>query len=110
MRPGILSIGSLTFAASNRMEFMSISAVTSAFAAHAQQVVSGTSTPADPNSAKALAQEATETQAQTLKEAQNNDPVAKRKLAKLQAQHQQQQAPAAKASEPGKGTSVDHVA
>ena len=87
---------------------MSISAVTSAFAAHAQQVVSGPSAPANPNSAKALAQEATETQAQTLKEAQNNDPVAKRKLAKLEAQ--QQQAAPPNALEPGKGAAVDHVA
>lgn len=86
---------------------MSIGAVTNSFAAYAQQVVSG-GTP-KPNSVAAAAQEATETQATTLKEAQNGDPLARKKLLKA-SQEKQQQAAQAKASEPGKGGVVDHDA
>ena len=88
---------------------MSIDAVTRAFSAQALQVASGGS--AKPNAVQAAAQEATETAATTLKEAQRGDPVAKAKLLKLQAQQQQQQqATQARPAEPGKGTAVDRAA
>ena len=78
---------------------MAISSVTSGLASVSQ------SGPA------AFAQEATESAATTLKEAQAGDVVAQRKLAvqkaKLQAETPAAQAPA---SEPGKGIIVDHTA
>jgi hypothetical protein len=87
---------------------MSISAVTSAFAAFANQVVSGGA--ASPNTPAAAAKEAAESPVTTAKEAHAGDPVARKKLAKEQAQAQQQQAAEAPAAEPGKGELLDHAA
>jgi hypothetical protein len=78
---------------------MSISAVTSAVTAPSQ------------NTPAAFAQEATESAATTLKEAQAGDVVAQRKLAAQKALLQlQPQAVPSPASEPGKGGIVDHAA
>jgi len=87
---------------------MSVSAVTNSFATYAQKVVSGGTSKTDPLAA--AVQEATESQATTIKEAQSGDPIARRKLLKLQAQEQQDQAAHAKPVEPGKGSAVDHTA
>jgi hypothetical protein len=86
---------------------MALNSVTSAFSAFAQQVTSGGA--ANPNTPAAVAQEAAETPAATVKEAQHGDLVARKKLAKAQAQQQAaaQQAPA---SEPGKGNLIDRPA
>lgn len=55
----------------------------------------------------AALEEANESKATTIKEAQNGDRVAKNKLAALQAKQQLQET---KASEPGKGSRIDHDA
>jgi len=56
-------------------------------------------------------QEATESEATTIKEAQSGDRAAIRKLQQQQAKEKQQQKAAkVKASEPGKGQSLDHDA
>ena len=90
---------------------MSVSAVTNTFAAYAQQVTGGTSSSAsNPNTVAAARDEATESRATTIKEAQAGDPIAKKKLLKLKAQEQQAQAAEAKTAEPGKGTAVDNTA
>ncbi len=84
---------------------MSVSSVTNAFASYAQQTT-GASTAGGSNSAGANAlQEATETKAQTAKEAQKGDRVAIKKL-----QREQQQETESGASEPGKGAKVDNKA
>ena len=77
---------------------MSISAVTSAFANYAQAVTGGST-----GTSSAL-QEATETPAQTAKEAHAGDRVAKAKLAK------EQHADNTPATEPSKGAAVDQKA
>ena len=83
---------------------MSISSVASAFAGYAQQVTGGAS--AQSSGLSSALQEATETKAQTTKEAQKGDRVAK---AKLQREQQAQQLEnQTSASEPGKGEQVDH--
>ena len=87
---------------------MSTSAVTSVFANYAQAVTGGRSTGGSTSTSSAL-QEASETPAQTAKEAQAGDPVAKVKLRKAQLA-KQQQADNAPATEPGKGMAVDHKA
>ena len=93
---------------------MSISAVTNAFANYAQNVTGttgGGKTTAGANaavsSASSALQEATETVAQTKKEAAHGDRVAKAKLAHQAQQQQQESAPA---PEPGKGTILDKAA
>ena len=90
---------------------MSVSAITSAFSNYAQSVVGTTSAgPASAASASSSAmQEATETVAQTKKEAAHGDRVAKAKLAHEQQQQQQQQASTGP-SEPGKGALIDKAA
>ncbi|MDP9174929.1 MAG: hypothetical protein M3O30_13855 [Planctomycetota bacterium] len=79
-----------------------LSSVTAAFAKLAEQTTGGSG--ASSSNGNAL-QEATETKAQTTKEARAGDRVAKAKLQKLEA------AQTAKndsgANEPGKGTAVD---
>ena len=77
---------------------MSISAITSA---------AGSSSPTN---AAAFTQEATESAATTLKEAQAGDVVAQRKLAAQKAQQAQAQTSQSPAVEPGKGAIVDHAA
>jgi hypothetical protein len=77
---------------------MSISPVTSAVTATSQ------------NTPAAFAQEATESAATTLKEAQAGDLVAQRKLAAQKAEQAQTQASQSPALEPGKGAIVDHAA
>jgi hypothetical protein len=97
---------------SGKVLHMSISAVTNAFASYAQNVTgtTGGKTTAGANaavsSASSALQEATETAAQTKKEAAHGDHVAKAKLA----HEAQQQEAAAAASEPGKGKLVDKAA
>ena len=89
---------------------MSVSAIGSALIAASQKVASnGTSTTTSSTSPAAVAQEFAETQAQTTKEAQHGDPVAKKKLAQLLAK-EQQQSPQELSTEPGKGTVADHIA
>ena len=80
---------------------MSVNSITSAFAGYAQRLTGGGST-----SAAAL-QEATETHAQTLKEAHNGDRVA---MKRLQHQRQQQEESQPSAADPGKGVQVDQKA
>lgn len=87
---------------------MSVSAVTAAFANYAQQVT-GSAAP-NPNTPAGSAQEASEPQATTLKEAHAGDPVARKKIRKQQAQAAQQQQAQPGPSEPGKGKVVDHAA
>lgn len=87
---------------------MSISSIGASFIASAQNVSSGAGSTGSVASSN---EEAQETQQTTIKEAQRGDPVAKRKLLQIQAkQQQQQQAAQPKASEPGKGASIDHEA
>jgi hypothetical protein len=90
---------------------MSVSPIGSHLASAAQRVASGNS--ASASSAKsavaAAVEEANESKATTIKEAQNGDRVAQQKMRALEAKQQQQTAPP-KASEPGKGSSVDHDA
>jgi hypothetical protein len=91
---------------------MSVNPIGSSLAAAAQRVTSGAPAPASPKpSAIATAvEEANESKATTIKEAQNGDQVARQKLRAIEAR-QQQAAPAKpKAAEPGKGTAVDHDA
>ena len=80
---------------------MTVSSITSSFSSYTQKVTGGSSSGKQSAGAAAL-QEASETQAQTAKEARNGDSVAIQKLARLQ----QQQAEAG-TSEPGKGQVVD---
>jgi len=84
---------------------MSVSAVTNAFSKYAQAVTGGSTTAATAANANSALQEATETAAQTKKEAAAGDHVAKAKLAHAQQVQQQQQA-----AEPGKGRIVDKAA
>ncbi len=76
-----------------------VSSIGASLIASAAKVSSGS---AANSSVSAAVAEANESKATTIKEAQNGDRVAKRKLAALDA--------AQKASEPGKGASVDHDA
>ncbi len=85
---------------------MSVSSIGASLIASAQNVASGG---AQTSSVASAAQEAEESPTQTAQEAKHGDPVAKKKLAKLQAQ-QQQQAAEEQPSDPNKGTLVDHVA
>jgi hypothetical protein len=84
----------------------SASAITSVFANYAQKVTGAASplSSSAPAQSSAL-QEASETPAQTLKEAHNGDQTAKIKL-----QQQQKQQTQAAPSETGKGEVVDHKA
>jgi hypothetical protein len=92
---------------------MSVSAVTTAFSNYAQSVTGTTgksvnAANAAASSASSALQEATETVAQTKKEAAHGDRVAKTKLA-----HEQQQAAVAEAPAPsagGTGRLVDKAA
>jgi hypothetical protein len=82
---------------------MSVNGISELFSSYVQQVVSsGTS---QPNAAAAATQEATETKAQTLKEAQKGDRQAIKKLQREQ--QAQQQTESSGATEPGKGEGVD---
>ena len=77
--------------------------------ASALKVASGGSS--NSSSAASELQEASEAEATTIKEAQSGDPVAKALLQRIQAKQQaQQQALESKASEPGKGETVDKAA
>ena len=87
---------------------MPVSSIGASLIASAQNVASGGS--GSTNSAAAAAQEATETKAQTMKEAQAGDPVARRKLAKMEAQEAQQEEQQSAPSESGTGTSINKVA
>lgn len=90
---------------------MSVNSVSSLVSSCAKQVTSGSTGGAPKTNAVAAAiQEATESQTTTLKEAQNGDPIARKKLLKQQQAAQQQKAVHTKASEPGKGGAVDHDA
>ena len=79
---------------------MSVSGISKDLSSYVQQVVSSGS---PVNTLAAAAQEATETKAQTLKEAQKGDRVAIKKLQR----EQQQQTQSSSVSEPGKGDAVD---
>jgi hypothetical protein len=81
---------------------MSVSSVTNAFASYAQKLTGSASAPSSGSSAL---EEATETKAETTKEAQKGDRVAKALLQREQ-QQQQLEAPTT-AAEPGKGEQVD---
>ena len=85
-----------------------VQAITSAFASYAQKSVAAPA--AQPGSAAAATQEATETQATIVREAQHGDKIAQRKLSQIQSAGQQSQAAPPRASEPGKGARVDHAA
>jgi vacuolar-type H+-ATPase subunit E/Vma4 len=83
---------------------MAVNGISKYFSAYVQQVVSS-GTSQQPNAAAAATQEATETKAQTLKEAQNGDRQA---IKKLQREKQaQQQTESSSISESGKGAGVD---
>ena len=88
---------------------MSVSSITSAFSNYAQKVTGGSSAGGSQAATAGALQEATETKAQTAKEAKNGDRVAVRKLHQLQQKEDQQQAQteSAPATEPGKGDQVD---
>jgi hypothetical protein len=81
-----------------------VSSIGASLIASAAKVSSGSS---QNSSVAAAVAEANESKATTIKEAQNGDRVAKRKLAAIDAKQQAEQS---KASEPGKGSSVDHDA
>jgi hypothetical protein len=81
---------------------MSIGSITSAFSNYAQQLTG--SSGATPSSAASALQEATETKAQTEKEARNGDRVA---VKKLQHEQQQESQDSDSSSEAGKGEQVD---
>jgi hypothetical protein len=88
------------------MSVSPVSSIGTAFVAAANKVSSGSVSP----TVSAAIEEANESKATTVKEAQNGDPVAKRKLQKLQAAQQQQQQEAAPPTEPGKGAAIDKAA
>ncbi len=81
-----------------------VSSIGTSLIAGAAKATSGVSSNASVSTALA---EANESKATTIKEAQNGDRVAKLKLAALQAKEQLQQP---KATEPGKGGSIDRDA
>ncbi len=86
---------------------MSVSAIGAALVNASQRIASGGGS-SSATTVSSAAQEATESAAQTAKEAQHGDPIAKKRLVQLQAkQLQEQQAEQPKPSEPGKGESVD---
>lgn len=87
---------------------MSVSAIGAALVNASQRIASGGGGGSSSNSVASAAEEASESPTQTAAEARKGDPVAKRKLAQLQAkQLQEQQAQAPKPSEPGKGEALD---
>ena len=89
---------------------MSVNPIGSSLAAAAQRVTSGATGSPKPSAIATAVEEANESKATTIKEAQNGDQVARQKLRAIEAR-QQQTAPAKpKAPEPGKGTAVDHDA
>jgi hypothetical protein len=86
---------------------MSINAVGSSLAALVQRTSSG-GAPTQTSSIVSAAQEASETPTQTAREAQQGDPIAKKKLAALQAKQQASQPKQTPAStESGKTAAVD---
>jgi hypothetical protein len=87
---------------------MAVSGISSAFSGYVQKTLAGAGTASSTQSA--ALQEATETKAQTLKEAQSGDRAAIKKLSQVQSAQAQQTASQTPASEPGKGVTVDHVA
>jgi hypothetical protein len=95
---------------------MSVSPIGSVLSSAAQRVTSGAAggagRSAKPSAIAAAVEEANESKATTVKEAQNGDQVARQKLRAIEARAQQA-APAKakpKAVEPGKGAAVDHDA
>jgi uncharacterized protein involved in type VI secretion and phage assembly len=89
---------------------MSVNPIGSALATAAQRVTSGASASSKPSAIATAVEEANETKATTIKEAQNGDQVARQKLRAIEARAQQVAPAKAKSIEPGKGTAVDHDA
>ncbi len=96
---------------------MSVSPIGSALSSAAQHVTSapaggGASSSSKTSALAAAVEEANESKATTIKEAQNGDQVARQKLRAIEARTPQAapSKPKPKAVEPGKGSAVDHDA